>query len=305
MKRNRSIVAVALAAACVVACGGEDRGRPSGAVGAATDVPAPDPCHAADGWETLAITSFEPRNSVSRFTSCTGAGCSFYFSYDTLLSPAKTVGLPVPGYPGCKLPPVCPPGTGALVTSVEQAETQLVAEPLDGGRCGVPGSAFHYTGKDLAVCSTQEIGRPGWGGGLNITLVNNDETKTFDASAWDGISFWVRKGAGPSKSSLIFLVADGYTSNILTPCDVSDPSCGSTVPDTDKCDPFGQAVTLTSDWTFYAVRFSTLRQKGFGKPSPHGAIDTSTLKRLQFSFTAGDWDFFIDDINFFRVPRPQ
>jgi hypothetical protein len=72
------------------------------------------------------------------------------------------------------------------------------------------------------------------------------------------------------------------------------------IPDIQKCDAFGSGITLREQWTFVPILFSSMRQKGFGQISEHGSVDVTTLSRLQFLVTAGDWDFWIDDVALFR-----
>jgi hypothetical protein len=75
-----------------------------------------------------------------------------------------------------------------------------------------------------------------------------------------------------------------------------------TMTDAEKCDPFGLAVGLTSEWRFVKIPFAQVMQKGFGVPSAHGTLDTSELVGLQFALSAGDWDVWIDDVSFYREP---
>jgi hypothetical protein len=77
----------------------------------------------------------------------------------------------------------------------------------------------------------------------------------------------------------------------------TDPD--TTYADAQKCDAYGSAVSLTDDWSFVPIPFSGLRQKGFGTAS--APFDRSKISRLQFLMTFGDWDFWIDDIAFFKA----
>ena len=72
------------------------------------------------------------------------------------------------------------------------------------------------------------------------------------------------------------------------------------IPDSEKCDAFGTAVTLTEEWSFVPARFAGLRQKGFGVPSVNGQLDTASISRMQILLSAGSWDFWVDDVALFR-----
>jgi len=179
------------------------------------------------------------------------------------------------------------------------------AQPLPSDRCGSEGRAMHVTAKNIGMCFGSN-GRIGWGGGLDITFV-----PPLDAAmgGWDGISFWVKRGSPSSKSALILSVVDAYSYGAAADpetgvaCNASDPVPGIVVLDTEKCDAFGTAISLTDEWTFYPARFDDMRQKGFGLPSPLGRIETSEIVRLQFLLSAGDWDFWVDDVQLFRDPE--
>lgn len=85
-------------------------------------------------------------------------------------------------------------------------------------------------------------------------------------------------------------------------CDASDPAIGQqAVPDSEKCDSFGTAVTLSDDWTFVPTRFGELKQKGFGVVSSLGRLKMDEINRMQIFMNAGSADFWIDDISLFRT----
>jgi hypothetical protein len=62
-------------------------------------------------------------------------------------------------------------------------------------------------------------------------------------------------------------------------------------------------VTLTEDWTFYALPWNALNQKGFGVPSLLGRVDSGNIKGVTLLITPGDWDIWIDDVAFFRTAQ--
>jgi hypothetical protein len=163
----------------------------------------------------------------------------------------------------------------------------------------MPSSGLRITGRNLGMCFGLN-GRLGWGAGLDLTFA-----PPLDASDWDGIAFWVKKGSAGTKESVIFSVVDPYTSGAPLP-DASEP-CFSGDPnpqilDSEKCDAFGTAVTLSDEWSLVPALFSAMQQKGFGRVSQLGRVDSSQINRLQFLIMAGaEWDFWIDDIALYRV----
>lgn len=71
-------------------------------------------------------------------------------------------------------------------------------------------------------------------------------------------------------------------------------------PDTgERCgDGYARTVTLTTDWRFYKVPFSELRQQGYGKVSPY--MDLTTISNVSFVVPQGWADFYLDNITFYR-----
>jgi hypothetical protein len=62
-------------------------------------------------------------------------------------------------------------------------------------------------------------------------------------------------------------------------------------------------VTLTTDWKFYKIPFSELRQQQYGKPAPY--LDLKTISTLSFIFTLGWVDTYIDNVAFYRDKQGQ
>jgi hypothetical protein len=61
-------------------------------------------------------------------------------------------------------------------------------------------------------------------------------------------------------------------------------------------------VTTWDEWSFIPASFLAMRQKGFGVPSPNGELDRSTISRVQVLFSAGSWDFWVDNVSLFKAP---
>ncbi|HWA72151.1 MAG TPA: hypothetical protein VG937_07455 [Polyangiaceae bacterium] len=284
-------------------CGGEDKGRVSGRE---PIVEAVDQCKLAEAYDYQNFVDFEPIGN-DKHAYCdpeiaslcdTSAPVPFYFNYDP-----------------------CP---NELFDS-NISQRNVYGEPLkDGARCGVSESALHVRATHVSECY-KENGRHGWGAGLDLIMRPTGlDATALDGGPYEGISFWVRKGATPTKPSIIFSVVDTantgsdreFSSDELEdklPCgcvkqptesDLNHVRCysdpPSTVPDGRKCDAFGAAVTLTDEWTFVAVPFTSLRQKGFGAAGAE-QVDPTQIRRLQFLMVAGDWDYWIDDLKFFKA----
>jgi hypothetical protein len=297
------------------ACGGEDRGRPQTESLAA---PPLDLCAADDDYQLTPITTFDS-DAASGVVACSDGGisCDFYFNYDTVHSPARADGALLEGS-DCMLEihegeTVVAPNVGARLVNAQTT------------RCGEPQAAFNFVAENLAMCKGSN-GRRGWGGAQEIDFKDRPGGNPLpvDASAYDGVSFWVKQGdadvCGENGKtwpcvdrSIIVLAVDLHTAgqrDIVDPisgeaasCDGGEPLIAER-PDSDyqKCDPFAVGVTLEDEWTFIAVRFDEMQQKGFGMYSPEG-LHTNELLRLQFLVTAGDWDFWLDDVSFFQDPE--
>ena len=201
-------------------------------------------------------------------------------------------------------------------------------------------SAFHLAATNIAACYDPTTKQEGWGVTLQVTFNASSgnagqSAGAFDASAWDGISLWERRGTGPTGGAILVSIQDPYTavtasaSSTFTgftfppACDPDGtPDAGADclircsaipstkpdprkppAPDATKCDPFGAAVGLTDDWQFVKIPFASAAQKGFGVPSPLGQIDVSALVGLQIALSPGDWDVWLDDIAFYHEPK--
>jgi hypothetical protein len=163
-------------------------------------------------------------------------------------------------------------------------QTPLVMTPFTmhaGGRDG-NGYAAATSGSGFTV----------WGAGMGFNLKdpgdgNNGSAKvTYDASAYSGIAFWAKAGAG-STTALRVNVSDKNT----------DPAGGVCMP-AEKCnDHFGKDIHLTEAWAFYTMNFGDLLQLGWGQASP--ALDPAHLYAVQFQVAKGvTFDVWLDDVAF-------
>ncbi len=305
VRRVFGIVLACVAGLAAQACGG------------ATDVPRveddrvlaerPLSCDVSATYtETLSITTFDTQGAFD--IACGNPPdvlCSDFPNNDTQHAPNGTIDVPDDRTYDCKSL-ITPSGQRVESGVIESWE--WVAETTE--RCAATTSALHFTAANLSMCYGSN-GRRGWGGSYEIDFEVQRGTERakapIDASAWDGFSFWVRRGAGSQQGSIIVLAVDLFASGPAAApgevsCRATDPEIGPLAEeDFTKCDPFAAGITLTDEWTFVPVYFSEMRQKGFGMPAPLG-LNTAELLRLQFLVSPGDWDLWIDDVSFFRAP---
>ena len=309
----------------LVACGGSDEGRPAGA--SFGQKPAEvDYCSMDEGYEFFSLLDFEPHAVEGESTlshnaqcnpeisdQCGGLDdqkqpqqqcCSFYFNYDTASSPANSdLTRSLPRGEDCRQLAV--PADARVFTSPRWAQSTIEAQEIEGGQCGQEGYGLHIITENVGMCYGSD-GRLGWGATFDITFA-----QPLDATQWDGISLWVKNSPEGEKPAIIIQFVDPNTSGAQDPktleptCDASDPALGQQpVPDSEKCDSFGTAVTLTKEWSFVPVRFDSLRQKGYGKVSPLGRLKTDEIVRMQIYMNYGNADFWVDDIALFRSAKP-
>jgi hypothetical protein len=299
---------LSLVAAAFFACGGADHGRPKAEVGTPSAEASVDPdadCAVAGNLTLQSITNFEPPPSgpnshlVPTATCATGFACSMYYNFDTEQSPHVCMdGIPSPE--SCVQADGTPePDSFCMTTNIPSPGASVIVAEIPGGRCGVSTHAFHLSGTNIAACYDPTTKKEGWGITYQITF-------NLDASSWDGISLWERRGEASSGGAVLFNVQDQYTvaasgCGALAATEPADPN-NPPPPDALKCDPFGLGVGLTSDWQFVKIPFAKTQQKGFGAPSPIGKLDTTALAGVQFVFSPGDWDVWIDDMAFYREP---
>ncbi len=201
-------------------------------------------------------------------------------------------------------------------------------ELLDAERCaGDPATAaaFHFVGTGF-----QSFGYSFGFNGLGM-LPGSGGGTYFDATEWSGISLWVRKGTGPSASSIFASVAERFTVpsggllfeagesvNLLQPsqCPADQTMggpcyCAFNAADVDgngtldplqsQCDRFGAGVGIATDWRFFKIPFTRMRQRAYGRPSPLPAPDPLILG-VEIGLDGENWDIWVDDLAFYREP---
>ena len=131
----------------------------------------------------------------------------------------------------------------------------------------------------FAFC-TQGGGFAVWGAGFGTDLGVTDATTmkktTVDLSAYTGISFWIIRNSGTAPTAKLIL-ADKNTAEEGGNC-----TNMAGAMDKDKCDPYAANVPLSAKWTKQTIKFSTLKQGAWGKPSPMFAAEA--VYGIQFQF---------------------
>jgi len=129
-------------------------------------------------------------------------------------------------------------------------------------------------------------GQPLFAGmGLSFT----DPKAAYDASAYSGVLFYAKVGAG--SASVRLKVPDGNT-------DPAGKVCSECFND------FGADLTLTGEWQKYVVPFASMKQMdGWGAPHP-AALDKSKLFGLQWQVTqpGANYDVWVDGVQFTGCP---
>jgi endoglucanase len=117
-----------------------------------------------------------------------------------------------------------------------------------------------------------------------------DPKGAYDASAYTGVSFYGKIGAGSTK-----------TVRLKVPDIDTDPAgkrCSECFND------FGADLTMDEHWKRYFVPFATMKQmEGWGSPTPP-TVDKSKLYGLQWQVVAqgASYDVWIDDVQFTGCP---
>ncbi|CAN95656.1 Hypothetical protein predicted by Glimmer/Critica [Sorangium cellulosum So ce56] len=127
-----------------------------------------------------------------------------------------------------------------------------------------------------------------WGAGFGFELNSPEGAKTaYDASAYTGITFWAKIGAGSATSASVMISDPG-----------TDPAGGSC---SDECDKWQKSLTLTEEWQQFTIPFAELKQGGWGDPAGTDQIDATKLYAIQFQVgIAPKFDLYIDDLGFYN-----
>ena len=73
-------------------------------------------------------------------------------------------------------------------------------------------------------------------------------------------------------------------------------------PDQQCGDHFTFPLHLTTQWQLYLVPFSSMSQQGWAKKAPF--LDLKSVSVVRLTWDAGNIDYYIDDLRFYRAARP-
>lgn len=141
-------------------------------------------------------------------------------------------------------------------------------------------------GASQYAANTTGSGFTTWGAGFGFDLNNDGATKkSYDSSAFAGITFWGLAGAGGT-AAIRFNVGDSQTT----------PEAGNC---TMCSDDFGANITFTGDWQQFTIRFSEMKTVNWSKQNLT-AINKAALYYVHFQASQNTtFDIWIDDISFF------
>jgi hypothetical protein len=175
-----------------------------------------------------------------------------------------------------------------------------VAEAIEGGRCG-SSYAMHIKGGPFIE----------WGGNMgfgfapplnasDVTVLDPDTLAERPGEGFKGISFWARLGETGGNNTLRLEVGEKHTDQNYPGLD-GGPICTPNTTEANSeygCDKFGFTALLRSDWQQFLVPFAEMRQQGWGMRAEY--FDLTSLMSFSIFYPQGTWDFWIDDLAFYR-----
>ncbi|WP_437708633.1 hypothetical protein WMF45_30715 [Sorangium sp. So ce448] len=283
--RAFNLAVCGLAVAAFAACGGDDGGGGgSGGAGGAGSAGSTTSAGTVDPTTTTASTGTTDTSTASTAASTsasTGAGAGpqtiemiddMEDNDNAILADGGRVGYwytfndATEG--AMQTPPPDPEGTGAepfTMTALEPARAQSM-----------------YAARSWGEGFTE------WGAGFGFDLNSPEGVKaSYDASAYTGITFWAKLGAGSGTSATVMISDPG-----------TDPAGGAC---SDKCDAWQKTFAATEEWQQFTIPFAELKQGGWGDPAGTEQIDAAKLYSLQFQIgKAPKFDLYIDDLGFYN-----
>lgn len=156
-------------------------------------------------------------------------------------------------------------------------------------------------------------GYTSWGSGSSAVLASRSvgDDCLFDASAYDGVTFWLRGSVSDSfpddPDKQPYPDDQGVLKfQIMDKTEMPFKEGGGCDSDSGYCyDHHRKRIAPTRCWTKYVVRFDELKKDGYGQ-HPDAPLDTKQI--LHLGFEAGpflDFDYWVDDIEFFVGEAPQ
>jgi hypothetical protein len=151
-----------------------------------------------------------------------------------------------------------------------------------------------YAG-DTYAAYTKGSGFVTYGAFMNVSMRSWPDyatTPTYDASTYQGLSFWAKVGASSTTTVRVrFISAD---------TDPRGGKCKTTGPTDQLCfNHYYLDVPVTTSWKLYTIRFADFVQPNNGAIFP--TINLSQMYGLEFYFLTGaNFEVWIDDLAFYK-----
>jgi hypothetical protein len=127
-----------------------------------------------------------------------------------------------------------------------------------------------------------------WGSGIGFPVSLESEGGRrclYDATAYDGVSFWAK---GDAQLDVLWITPAVIPREEAGRCDGFIGGC---------YDSHSMVVSLDEEWSEYQVQFADMDQHGWGQDV--GPLEPRELVSLQFQVPAGaDYEFWLDDLRF-------
>jgi hypothetical protein len=144
-------------------------------------------------------------------------------------------------------------------------------------------------GRDGSLFSARALGQgfTVWAGFGLFFGQATDTNLLYDASAWTGISFWIRSGAGTLNTQI--MVGDASSDDRGGICNLRQGTCYNA---------FSSFVTARNDWTYVELPFADLARHPYGLTE---TFDSSRVGGVYIGLpTNQSFDVWIDDLAFYR-----
>lgn len=147
-----------------------------------------------------------------------------------------------------------------------------------------------------------------WGSGEGMSPIWNDELDQeclFDASGFDGVTFWIKGEIDGSLSGAVLedrgVLKVGFTEADILPVDVGGRCSGE---NGDCYDWHKVRITPTACWRKHSILFDQLEQDGWGMDGEE--FDLAEMVNFNLEIAQGNtYDYWIDEVEFFSGTPPQ
>jgi hypothetical protein len=169
---------------------------------------------------------------------------------------------------GMLTPALAPIGTAAQIIAV-----------IPGGR-GASAHAAHVVGNS---------GFTNYGAGMGFNLnVDSGMPHVYDATAYQGFTFWARAAGDAGPTVVLFNVLDRNTAQPVSGGICDGGACNGS---------FGVTLALTDAWQLFTVHYSDLHRPVWAV-SDGSPFDPSNMIGCQFQVQGQSFDLWVDDIYF-------